>query len=181
MAERLGNLLSNSRIEYPSKNNNVASNNGTQSFWNGCSHEVEYVNEKVDRSLTVYNVEKLCSKCSDLRAVGGEGGDEDDKEKEEEAERERQEAIREAEERRKEKHRKMEEEREKMRQEIRDKPLKRSGTFDKPSNKKILYRTKSTLKYVFSLDGECYVHVSGVSTKGGRDDEGDPEGTLIFQ
>ncbi|EFN65331.1 Complexin, partial [Camponotus floridanus] len=54
-------------------------------------------------------------------AVGGEGGDEDDKEKEEEAERERQEAIREAEERRKEKHRKMEEEREKMRQEIRDK------------------------------------------------------------
>ncbi|KAF7407843.1 hypothetical protein HZH66_002380 [Vespula vulgaris] len=117
------------------------------------------------------------------RAVGGEGGDEDDKEKEEEAERERQEAIREAEERRKEKHRKMEEEREKMRQEIRDKPLKRSGTFDKPSNKKILYRTKSTLKYVFSLDGGCYVHVSGngVSTEGGRDDEGDPEGTLIFQ
>ncbi|OAD56536.1 Complexin [Eufriesea mexicana] len=57
------------------------------------------------------------------RAVGGEGGDEDDKEKEEEAERERQEAIREAEERRKEKHRKMEEEREKMRQEIRDKLL----------------------------------------------------------
>ncbi|KAK2575380.1 hypothetical protein KPH14_001045 [Odynerus spinipes] len=56
-----------------------------------------------------------------VRAVGGEGGDEDDKEKEEEAERERQEAIREAEERRKEKHRKMEEEREKMRQEIRDK------------------------------------------------------------
>ncbi|KOX72358.1 Complexin-2 [Melipona quadrifasciata] len=55
------------------------------------------------------------------RAVGGEGGDEDDKEKEEEAERERQEAIREAEERRKEKHRKMEEEREKIRQEIRDK------------------------------------------------------------
>lgn len=56
-----------------------------------------------------------------IGAVGGEGGDEDDKEKEEEAERERQEAIREAEERRKEKHRKMEEEREKMRQEIRDK------------------------------------------------------------
>ncbi|CAK9807612.1 cpx [Anthophora quadrimaculata] len=55
------------------------------------------------------------------RAVGGEGGDEDDKEKEEEAERDRLEAMREAEERRKEKHRKMEEEREKMRQLMRDK------------------------------------------------------------
>ncbi|CAK9807614.1 cpx [Anthophora quadrimaculata] len=54
-------------------------------------------------------------------AVGGEGGDEDDKEKEEEAERDRLEAMREAEERRKEKHRKMEEEREKMRQLMRDK------------------------------------------------------------
>ncbi|KOC63623.1 Complexin, partial [Habropoda laboriosa] len=58
-------------------------------------------------------------------AVGGEGGDEDDKEKEEEAERDRLEAMREAEERRKEKHRKMEEEREKMRQMMRDKPEQR--------------------------------------------------------